>query len=508
MVDAASSNAPLLTVEGVSKSFPGVRALHGVGLTLRGGEVMALLGENGAGKSTLVKILTGIYTPDEGSVHVAGRPVTFSSPREAWAAGITAIHQETVMFDDLSVAENIFMGHMPTTARGRVDWATMQSRTAELLARLEADFTPDTLLKRLGVAQKHLVEIARALSHDARIIIMDEPTSALSEREIGDLYRIVEQLKAQGRAILFISHKFQEIFRIADRWTCLRDGEQVGEGAIKDVTQADLVRLMVGRPIDQAFPKRNVPIGDVVLEVDDLSNATEFDGVSFKLRKGEVLGIYGLVGAGRSESMMGLFGLTPITRGRVRIDGAEIAIGSSTAAIAAGIAYVPEDRQSQGAVLPFGIRENMTLANLSAHVSRGAINLDRELTTTRALGRRLAVKAANWEQRLGELSGGNQQKVVIAKWLATKPRIIILDEPTKGIDIGSKAAVHDFMGELAGEGLAIILVSSELPEIMGMSDRILVMHEGRVVREFTRAEASAEAIVSAASGSGHGESKS
>ena len=503
----APVSAPLLTVEGVSKSFPGVRALHNVGLTLRGGEVMALLGENGAGKSTLVKILTGIYAPDEGSVTVGGKPVTFASPREAWAAGITAIHQETVMFDDLSVAENIFMGHMPTLSRGRIDWAAMRARSAELLARLEADFTPGTLLKRLGVAQKHLVEIARALSHDARIIIMDEPTSALSEREIGDLYRIVEQLKAQGRAIVFISHKFQEIFRIADRWTCLRDGELVGEGAIKDVTQADLVRLMVGRPVDQAFPKRDVPIGDVVLEVDGLSNASEFNGVGFKLRKGEVLGFYGLVGAGRSEVMQGLFGLTPITQGRVRIDNREIAIGSPGAAIAAGLAYVPEDRQQQGAVLPFGIRENMTLANLSAHVARGTIDLGRELATTRALGRRLSVKAANWEQRLAELSGGNQQKVVIAKWLATKPRIIILDEPTKGIDIGSKAAVHDFMGELAGDGLAIILVSSELPEIMGMSDRIIVMHEGRIVREFARSEANAEAIVSAASGAGHGETR-
>ena len=500
---ALLKDPPLLAVAGVSKSFPGVRALHNVALTLRAGEVMALIGENGAGKSTLVKILTGIYTPDEGEIQVAGVPVAFASPREAWASGITAIHQETVMFDDLSVAENIFMGHMPMTPRGRVDWAAMKTKTADLLARLEADFTPDTLLKRLGVAQKHLVEIARALSHDARIIIMDEPTSALSEREIGDLYRIVEQLKAQGRAILFISHKFQEIFRIADRWTCLRDGEQVGEGSIKDVTQADLVKLMVGRPVEQAFPKRIVPIGDIVLEVEDLSNATEFDAISFKLRKGEILGLYGLVGAGRSEAMQGLFGLTPLTRGRVRIENQPISIGSSSAAIAAGIAYVPEDRQGQGAVLPFGIRENMTLASVAGFARRGSINKSAELDITRVLGRRLAVKAANWEQRLSELSGGNQQKVVIGKWLATKPRLLILDEPTKGIDIGSKAAVHDFMGELAGEGLAIILVSSELPEIMGMADHIIVMHEGRIVTEFARGEATAEQIVSAASGS-HG----
>ena len=491
---------PLLRVTGATKSFPGVRALHQAGLTLHAGEVTALIGENGAGKSTLVKILTGIYPPDEGEIRIDGEPVIIRGPRDAWAKGIAAIHQETVMFDDLSVAENIFMGHMPVTGRGRIDWAAMRARAAELLARLEADATPDTLLKRLGVAQKHIVEIARALSHDARIIIMDEPTSALSEREIGDLYRIVEQLKSQGRAILFISHKFQEVFRIAERWVCLRDGEQVGEGRIKDVTQADLVRLMVGRPVDQAFPKRIVPIGEPILAVNGLSNATEFADISFTLRKGEILGLYGLVGAGRSEAMQGLFGLSTVTKGRVEIDGRPLQLGSPPAAIAAGIAYVPEDRQVQGAVLPFGIRENMTLASLPEFVKNLSLNREAELGRTRHLGRRLAVKAANWEQRLLELSGGNQQKVVIAKWLATKPRVIILDEPTKGIDIGSKAAVHDFMGELAEEGLAVILVSSELPEIMGLSDRILVMHEGRIVKEFERGKASAEDIVSAAGG--------
>ena len=500
--DPIESAPPLLTVEGLSKSFPGVRALHDVSLTLRAGEVMALIGENGAGKSTLVKILTGIYQPDAGTISISGAPVVFANPRQSWAAGITAIHQETAMFDDLTVAENIFMGHMPLARLGRVDWTAMRSQSADLLKRLEADFTPQTLLKRLGVAQKHLVEIARALSHDARILIMDEPTSALSEREIGDLYSIVEQLKAQGRAIVFISHKFQEIFRIADRWTCLRDGENVGAGAIKDVTQADLVKLMVGRPVDQAFPKRTVPIGDVALEVNDLSNATEYDGVSFQVRKGEIVGLYGLVGAGRSEAMQGLFGLTPTTRGAIAVAGKVTPISSAHAAITAGIAYVPEDRQAQGAVLPFGIRPNTTLASLEGHVRRGVLATESELNVTRGLGQRLAVKAANWEQRLAELSGGNQQKVVIAKWLATRPRILILDEPTKGIDIGSKAAVHDFMGELAGEGLAIVLISSELPEVMGIADRIIVMHEGRIVKEFKRGSASAEAIVSAASGAG------
>jgi rhamnose transport system ATP-binding protein len=491
-------SAPILTLTGVSKSFPGVRALHRVSLKLRAGEVTALVGENGAGKSTLVKILTGIYQPDEGEIVVSGAPFVCTGPRDAWAAGIAAIHQETVMFDELSVAENVFMGHMPLGAGGRVDWAGMRQRTSELLRRLEADFAPNTLLKRLSVAQKHLVEIARALSHDARIIIMDEPTSALSAREIGDLFAIIAQLKRRNCAILFISHKFDEIFEIADRWTCLRDGEEVGAGAIGDVTQADLVRLMVGRSIDQVFPKHEPKLGPIVLEAEDLSNASEFDGVSFQLRAGQIIGFYGLVGAGRSEAMQGLFGLSPLTRGSIKINGEAATISSPDDAIALGLAYVPEDRQSQGAVLPFGIRANITLASLVSYARFGFLAYGKELRTTRKFGARLSIKAANWEQTLAELSGGNQQKVVIGKWLAANPRILILDEPTKGIDIGSKAAVHEIMGELADEGIAIVLVSSELPEVMGLADEIIVMHEGRIVRRFARGEASAEAIVSAA----------
>jgi rhamnose transport system ATP-binding protein len=368
---------------------------------------------------------------------------------------------------------------------------------------VDADFGPDVLLKRLGVAQKHLVEIARALSHDSRIVIMDEPTSALSAREISDLFRIVAQLKAEGRAILFISHKFDEIFRVADRWVCLRDGEHVGEGLIKDVKPQGLVKLMVGRPIDQVFPKREIEIGAPVLEVRGLSNPTEFADVSFTLHKGEILGFYGLVGAGRSEAMQALFGVSPATSGEVKLNGKSLAIASTADAIAAGIAYVPEDRQVQGAVLPFGIRENMTIASLHQHTDKGILSRASEWKITRRLGERLSVKAAHWEQRLNELSGGNQQKVVIAKWLATDPKILILDEPTKGIDVGSKAAVHEFMGELAAEGLAVILISSELPEVMGMADRIMVMHEGRIVKSLTRAEATAEAIVTAATGGEH-----
>ena len=496
--------APILTLSHVSKSFPGVRALHDVSLDLRAGEVTALIGENGAGKSTIVKILTGIYTPDAGEISVAGKQRHFVSPRDSWGAGIAAIHQETVMFDDLSVAENIFMGHMPG---GRlIDWKETRARAKTLLQRIEADFDADAPLKTLSVAQKHMVEITRALSHDAGVIIMDEPTAALSRHEIDELFRIIAQLKAEGRAILFISHKFDEIFRLSDRWVCLRDGEKVGEGLTRDVTEPDLVRLMVGRPIDQVFPKRDIPIGARVLEVEGLTNATEFADVSFSLHKGEILGLYGLVGAGRSEVMQCVFGMTPPTSGRVVMNGRELAIKAPIDAIEAGISYVPEDRQHQGAFLPLGIRANTTLASLAEHVRNGFLSLASEMKATRLLGGRLSVKAAHWEQTLGDLSGGNQQKVVIAKWLATKPKVIILDEPTKGIDIGSKAAVHDFIGELAEEGLAVILISSELPEIMGLSDRVLVMHEGRIVARFVRGEGtgaqawSPEAIVAAATG--------
>lgn len=496
-----TQQSPILSLDGVSKRFPGVLALSNVRLTLNAGEVTALLGENGAGKSTLVKILTGIYTPDGGTLTVDGVEHRFSSPDDAWAAGITAIHQETVMFDELSIAENIFMGHMPVTRHGLIDWRVMREKTRALLARVDLALAPDTPMKTLSVAQKHLVEIARALSHDARIVIMDEPTAALSAREIEDLFRIIADLKAEGRAIVLISHKFDEIFRVADRWVCLRDGVYVGDGAIAETTEADLVKLMVGRSIDQVFPKREARIGAPVLEVAGLTNATEYADISFTLRKGEILGFYGLIGAGRSETMLGLMGLTPRLSGTITIDGQPVDIADPADAIAAGIAYVPEDRQHQGAVTALGIRENLTLASLAGYANGlGFLSRAREDAITRDLGGQLLVKAAHWDQPLAELSGGNQQKVVIAKWLATNPKILILDEPTKGIDIGSKAAVHAIMSRLAAEGLAIILVSSELPEVIGMSDRVAVMAEGRIVHTFERAEMTPEALVSVATG--------
>jgi rhamnose transport system ATP-binding protein len=465
--------------------------------------VTALVGENGAGKSTLVKILTGIYHPDAGTIRIDGQEVRLGSPSDAWRAGITAIHQETVMFDELSVSENIFMGHplLRMPGLGLLDRDAMRARAAELLARLEVPLAPDARLKDLSIAQRHIVEVARALSHEARIVIMDEPTAALSRAEIQDLFKIVRQLRAEGKAVLFISHKLDEVFQIADRYTVFRDGRFVGEGQVADVTERELIRLMVGRSLEQIFPKVAVPLGPVALEVLDLSHPTEFDGVSFALREGEILGFYGLVGAGRSEVMQAIFGITRPSRGRIRVKGEDVRIAAPRDAIRAGITYVPEERQRQGAVLRLSIKANITLPFLDRVARWGLLDSARELEVARRYGERLDVRAAAWEQPLEELSGGNQQKVVIGKWLATEPKIVILDEPTKGIDVGSKAAVHGFMTELVRQGLAVILVSSELPEVLGMADRIIVMYQGRVRARFERQDATPEAVVAAAIGS-------
>ncbi len=499
-----SQKEPKIELSGISKSFPGVRALHKVALRLYPGEVTALIGENGAGKSTLVKTMTGIYQPDEGEIRVSGKPVVLSSPHAAFQAGITAIHQETVLFDELSAAENIFLGHTPRTALKLIDWRAMNARAKSLLSEIgAAHIAPETKLKELSIANKHLVAVARALSVNAEVVIMDEPTAALSYKEIQDLFELVELLKRQGKAILFISHKFDEIYRIADRYTVFRDGEMVGEGLLKDTSQQEIVRMMVGRAVDQVFPKKQVTPGPEVLKVVGYCHPTEFDDIGFSLREGEILGFYGLVGAGRSEVMQSLFGITKPSKGAVRIDGQVAVIRSPAEAVDRGIVYVPEDRGKQGAITGLPIFQNVTLASLNKTSKHGFLRLAEEFKLAREYTERLDLRAASLDQHVGNLSGGNQQKVVIAKWLATKPRVIILDEPTKGIDIGSKAAVHEFMSELAAQGLAVIMVSSELPEIMGMSDRIVVMREGRIVTEFeNNADLKAEALVRAAAGIG------
>ena len=493
---------PVLKLSGIGKSFPGVRALSGVSLSLYPGQVTALVGENGAGKSTTVKILTGIYQPDEGEILLDGQPVRFATAHAASDAGITAIHQETVLFDDLSVAENIFIGHAPRGRFGLIDTAAATRMAAALLEGIGAGIDPDARLRDLGIASKHMVAIARALSIDARVVIMDEPTAALSHKEIAELYDLVGQLKAKGKAILFISHKFDEIFAIADRYTVFRDGQFVGDGKIADSTEADLVRMMVGRPVDQIFPQRAHAVGPEVMQVVGYAHPTEFEDINFTLHKGEILGFYGLVGAGRSEFMQALFGITRPSKGVTKIDGAIKVIRSPADAIENGVVYVPEDRGRQGTISGLPIYQNITLPSLGQTSRQGFLRLAAEFRLAREYTDRLDLRAAALDQKVGDLSGGNQQKVVIAKWLATRPRIIILDEPTKGIDIGSKAAVHAFMADLAAQGLAVIMVSSEIPEVLGMSDRVIVMREGRIVAELAGEDLTPETLVRHAAGIG------
>ncbi|RUS65038.1 sugar ABC transporter ATP-binding protein [Pseudorhodobacter sp. E13] len=499
---SAAAPVAILALDAVTKEFPGVRALSEVSLSLYPGQVTALIGENGAGKSTVVKVLTGIYQPDGGRILVDGRPVRFANAQAAAAQGITAIHQETVLFDELTVAENIFLGHAPRGRFGLIDTAAMIARSRDILTGIEAEIDPTTRLRDLSIASKHLVAIARALSVDARVVIMDEPTAALSHKEIHELYALVDKLKAQGKAILFISHKFDEIFRIADRYAVFRDGQFVGEGAMSDVTQGALVQMMVGRSVDQIFPARRHNPGKEVLKVVGYDHPTEFADINFSLRRGEILGFYGLIGAGRSEVMQALYGITKPSKGAVRIDGDVRIIRSPADAVAHGIVYVPEDRGRQGAITALPIYQNVTLPSLGRTSRHGFLRLAQEFALAREYTARLDLRAASLETAVGNLSGGNQQKVVIAKWLATQPRVIILDEPTKGIDIGSKAAVHEFMAELAAEGLAVIMVSSEIPEVLGMSDRVIVMREGRIVDELQGAALTPETLVRRAAGIG------
>lgn len=496
----AEPAAPVLSLRGIVKTFPGVKALDGVRLDLFPGQVTALIGENGAGKSTIVKVLTGIYQPDGGEILLDGAPVTFPDAQSAHRAGVTAIHQETVLFDELTVAENIFIGHAPRTRWGLIDRRAMRTRAAEILRGIGAAISPNARLRDLGIASRHLVAIARALSVDARVVVMDEPTAALSHKEIAELYELVELLKRQGKAILFISHKFDEIFRIADRWTVFRDGAFVGEGVMAGTSEAELVRLMVGRSVDQIYPKRPATIRAPVLTVAGYSHPTEFEDITFTLHAGEILGFYGLVGAGRSEVMQSLFGITRPSKGACRIEGKVRVLRTTAEAVDAGIVYVPEDRGAQGAVKGLPIFQNVTLPSLARTSRAGFLRLAEEFALAREYTARLDLRAASLDQDIAQLSGGNQQKVVIAKWLAMRPRVIILDEPTKGIDIGSKAAVHEFMSELAGQGLAVIMVSSEIPEVLGMSDRVIVMREGRIAGEFAGPAMTPETLVRAAVG--------
>jgi rhamnose transport system ATP-binding protein len=495
-----SGSPPVIQVQHVSKAFGGVRALQDVHFEVFAGEVHALLGENGAGKSTLIKIMTGVHQPDAGTIALDGQPARFASTREAQAQGVAAIYQEPSLFPDLDIAENILVGRQPTR-RGGIDWKRMYQEAGELLRRLGLSLDPRTKARELSVAQQQLVEIARALSSNAKVLIMDEPTSSLTQREVDDLFAIVRQLRASGAAIVFISHRLEELFALADRVTTLRDGAYVGTRAMADVTTEDLIRMMVGRTLDELFPKQSVDAGDVVLAVDRLSVEGSFSDVSFELRRGEILGLAGLIGAGRTNVARALFGVEPATAGTITLDGHVVSIRSPNTAMALGIGYVPEDRKEHGLVLKMSIADNITLPMISSFAKLGWLNQNYALQAAAASARQLEVKMANVQQQAGELSGGNQQKVVLAKWLGTQPRVLILDEPTRGIDVGTKAAVHGLMSSLAAQGMAILMISSELPEIMGMSDRILVMREGRLTGQFSRAEATQEKLMAAATSS-------
>ncbi len=495
-------NSCILEMKGIKKYFYGVKALDGVDFKIRNGEVHALIGENGAGKSTLVKILAGVHQPTAGTIIFNDKPVQFPSPQVSQQAGISAIHQEATMFLELSIAENIFMGHhIRNKSNGLLSWKEMKGETQKLLDKLELDIHPDTKVKNLSVAQRHMVEVAKALSLNAKIVIMDEPTSALTLKEVEYLYKIIKKLKSEGKAIIFISHKFEEVFEIADYFTVLRDGKYIGEGRMADITLDKIIQMVIGRSLEQMYPKLEAEQGDIILKVENLTKIGLFKNVSFELHKGEILGFFGLVGAGRSEVMQTIFGIDSKTSGDVFINGEKVNIANPSDAMNHGLAYLPEDRQIQGAILAMNVRENITLPiidRISRHIF---LDRNREFEITDKYGKHIEIKASGWDQLVEDLSGGNQQKVVLAKWIATKPQILIMDEPTKGIDVATKATVHNFISELAKQGIAVILISSELPEILGMSHNIIVMHEGVVTAKFTSEEANSEKTIKAAIGS-------
>ncbi|HTL73861.1 MAG TPA: sugar ABC transporter ATP-binding protein [bacterium] len=496
----------LLQAVGIAKAFPGVKALDGVNITVRRGRLNALLGENGAGKSTMMNILAGVFPPDAGTMMMEGKPVSFKNTREAQAAGIAIIFQELNLIPELSIAENIFIGREPLNRFGLVDFARMNREAAALLKELELDADPRTLVSKLRVGAQQVVEIAKAMSFNSRVIIMDEPTSAITEHEIDVLFRLIKRLKQNGVGLIYITHKLDELPQIADDITVFRDGKFVGTKEFCEVSRDEMIRMMVGRELADLFPKTATTPGDEVLRVRNVSlqhaeRAGDFavKDVSFEVRRGEVLGIFGLMGAGRTELLQTIFGLYPKTStGEIQVAGVPVKIHSPQDAIAAGLALAPEDRKADGVVLGLSIAHNTTLSCLPKIERMGLLQpqLERELVGNYV--ERLRVKTPSIHQAVVNLSGGNQQKVVLAKWLATKPKVLLLDEPTRGIDINAKKEIYTLIDELAQSGLAVVMVSSELPEILGIADRIMVLCEGRKTAEFSRAEATEEKVVKAA----------
>ncbi|GAA0933516.1 sugar ABC transporter ATP-binding protein [Virgisporangium aurantiacum] len=492
---------PLLALSGVQKSFGAVAALRDGRLDLHAGEAHALVGENGAGKSTLVRILAGVHPPDAGSMTLDGEPLVLRGPADARAAGIAVIYQEPTLFPDLSVAENIFIGRQPQKSWRRIDTAAMRRKATELFDRLGVHLDPDRPARGLSIADQQLVEIAKALSFDARILVMDEPTAALSGVEVERLFAVARSLRDAGAAVLFISHRFDEVFALCQRVTVMRDGAWVSTDPTDAMTVDGLVRRMVGRDISALFPHVDKTVGDPAIEVRGLTSAGVFDDVSFTVRAGEIVALAGLVGAGRSEVVRAVFGVDRYDSGEVLVAGRRLPTGNPGAAIAAGLALVPEDRRQQGLVMDLSVERNATLVRRWKLSRLGLLGFGAERRSAQTWTQRLQVKAGSLGADVSTLSGGNQQKVVLAKWLATEPTVLIVDEPTRGIDVGTKAEVHRLLSEQAARGVAVLMVSSELPEVLGMADRVLVMHEGRLVDDIPSDRADEESVMFAATGS-------
>jgi rhamnose transport system ATP-binding protein len=501
MTSSPAPQAPLLSLHGATKSFGAVIALSDGTIEIRPGEIHALVGENGAGKSTLVKILAGVHQPDAGDFTVNGTPVSFRSPADSKAAGISVIYQEPTLFPDLTVAENIFIGRQPRGRLGLIDRPAMRAQARELFARLGVPIDPDRIADGLSIADQQIIEIAKAISLDASVLVMDEPTAALSGIEVDRLFAVARSLRDRGAGILFISHRFDEVFDLCDRITVMRDGAFIATHDTPDITVDGLVREMVGRDIATLFPKQDAAIGDVVLAVDGITRTGVFSDISFEVHTGEIVALSGLVGAGRTEVARAVFGIDRYDTGSVTMGGKKLKAHSPQAAIDAGIGFVPEDRRKQGLVMDLSVARNATLTLRKQLARFGLIDARRERRAAEEWTSRLQVKTGSQDLSVATLSGGNQQKVVIAKWLATSPKLLIVDEPTRGIDVGTKSEVHRLISELAGQGIAVLMISSELPEVLGMADTILVMHEGTISARLSREEATAESVMLAASAS-------
>ena len=492
----------LLTVDGAAKNFGGVKALVSASLTLYSHEIHALLGENGAGKSTLLKTLAGVHSLDAGSITLNGKEFAQGSTRTAREQGIAVIYQEPNLFPDLTLAENVFAGRQPIK-NGSVDWKLMQSEAARLFNQLGVSLNPQSRARGLSIADQQIVEIAKAISTQANVIVMDEPTAALSSKEVDRLFAVARTLREQGCAVVFVSHRLDEVFALCDRITIMRDGSTVSTAPISDMTEPEVIRAMVGRDVSELFPKLETTVGDVILSVKDLARDGQFENISFDVRAGEIVALAGLVGSGRSEVARAIFGVDAHDSGSVSMFDKELDNHSPSAAMSAGIALVPEDRRLQGLFMPTSIAKNAAITSLGRIRKAFLIRAKDERAVSEEWTSVMQTKFASIDDPVERLSGGNQQKVVLAKWLATNPRLLIVDEPTRGIDVGTKSEVHRLLSQKAKEGLAVLMISSELPEVLGMADRILVMREGHIVREFSRKDATSELVIAAATGAVH-----